>query len=387
MGRPAAAEERPAARRGRIAHVSVVHPALDGRIFYREAQSLRALGYEVAVFGLHPTNECVEGVPVHPVKVPCARWLRFLTSWWTLLKIMSNHRADVYHIHDPELLPASLLAKMLLRRRVVFDAHEDVSLTFLKEYLRGWLKGPLARVMTFVVEATARRIDGVVTCTRLLHEAYEPFSRRVVTFVNYPAPRFIAEAEAARRPFSERRNEIVHVGTLRTERLRFLMDVLSRFLERHQEWSAVLMGMHEPQRRWFEQNVSGEMRGRLTVIGKIPHLEVPHRLCMAKIGINYHPLDSRQVQVAIPVKVFEYMVCGLPVVTTRLPLLVEVVKDCPAVALVDEDAGSYLAALEAMAERSDLAALGREAQRFSAERFDCLAQARELADFYEAIRG
>ncbi|KKL97669.1 hypothetical protein LCGC14_1832160 [marine sediment metagenome] len=180
-------------------------------------------------------------------------------------------------------------------------------------------------------------------------------------------------------------DEVVHVGTLRQSRLEFLVNVAERFLKDRPGWSWSFMGLHEPLLAWFQQNVAGRTGGRLVGVGMVPHAEIAGRLCRAKIGVNYHTLESRQIQVAIPLKVFEYLACGLAVVTTRVPMLVELVTDCPAVALAGEDADSYLAALDGLARRDDLARLAEEARRFSDERFNCRAEGVRLAAMYEDI--
>jgi len=369
----------------RVAHITTSHPAMDARIFYREAAGLKELGFDVCVVGPHPKREVVDGIEILPVSRPGNVFLRMAMTPCRGLRAVMRSKASLVHFHDPELLPVALLTKWFSRKKVVFDAHEDISLLGLKDWVPGWLKKPLMATMTAVDKFCASRVDAVVTPTRLLEDRYRAIAPRAMTFVNYPAPSFLAERDHVWTPQDQRRNEVVHLGTLRIVRMEFLLKVAEQFLQAHPDWTWTLLGMHEQTMKWFEQRVPAHLRGRLVGVGKIPHMEVGQRLCQAKIGINYHPLDSRQVQVAIPLKVFEYMASGLPVVTTRVPLLVELVQDCPAVHLCDDSVESYLAALESLTDEPRRQSLGALARQFSDERFNCSAEARKLGALYSDI--
>lgn len=371
----------------RAVHVTTAHRAEDARILYREAAGLRALGIEAAVIGPREGDGTVEGVPIHAIHRPACRPWRILSAPWRALGAVRRLPADVLHFHDPELLPAALVARWFLGRAVVFDAHEDVSLFGLKDWMPRVCRRLVCAVMEVFHRFCARRMDGIVVPTRLLHEKYEGLARRVVTFANFLPPAALAERDRAWQPTDRRRNEVVHLGTLRVARIDFLLAAARRFLERCPDWSMTLVGMHPAALAYFERTVPANLRDRLTGCGQMPHPEVIARLCRARVGVNYHPLDSEQVRVAIPAKVFEYLACGLPVVTTRLPLLTELLADCPAVRWAEDDADAYADALADMAGRADLAHVADAGRRFSDERFRCEGEAERLAAMYRGILG
>jgi len=123
-----------------ICHLTVLNPALHGRIFYKEALSMQHSGYRVTVVGLAdsgqaPTGpaglEHPSGVRLHLLQ-PTGRW--GLSRWlrpWQILRLAWRQRADVYHIHTPELLWVAALLRVLLRSQVVYDVHEDYAANFL----------------------------------------------------------------------------------------------------------------------------------------------------------------------------------------------------------------------------------------------------------------
>ena len=68
------------------------------------------------------------------------------------------------------------------------------------------------------------------------------------------------------------------------------------------------------------------MKENFAFYGMVPHTEVSQYLKRSSIGINHHPPEARFL-VAIPVKLFEYMACHLPIVSSDLPLIRELVGD------------------------------------------------------------
>ena len=113
-----------ASGRTRVRHLTSVHPLGDNRIFYRECKSLAEAGYDVALVVGHPPTGPVAGVPVIGVGRPRNRIDRATRIVWKVFRAALKERAQLYHLHDAELLWIGLLLK-LVGRRVVYDVHED----------------------------------------------------------------------------------------------------------------------------------------------------------------------------------------------------------------------------------------------------------------------
>jgi hypothetical protein len=102
-----------ASGRARVRHLTSVHPLGDNRIFYRECKSLADAGYDVALVVGHPPTGPVAGVPVIGVGRPRNRIDRATRIVWKVFRAALKERAQLYHLHDAELLWIGLLLKLV----------------------------------------------------------------------------------------------------------------------------------------------------------------------------------------------------------------------------------------------------------------------------------
>ena len=70
-----------------------------------------------------------------------------------VLRLALRQRAELYTIHDPELLPAAVLLRLLTRRPVVYDVHEDVPAAIRS---RLWLPRGLRRLTAWLYRFVER---------------------------------------------------------------------------------------------------------------------------------------------------------------------------------------------------------------------------------------
>ena len=132
----------------KVCILSSVHPCFDVRIFEKQARSLSQAGYEVTLAAIgNFEEEIVEGIRVLGLPQPRSRLLRPV-NWWRLLRIALQEKADIYHFHDPDLLLPAGLIKLLTRRPIVYDVHENYPEDVLT---KEWIPSPLRRFVSSAV--------------------------------------------------------------------------------------------------------------------------------------------------------------------------------------------------------------------------------------------
>ena len=107
-------------------HLASKHKMNDMRIFEKECKSLAKGGFDVTLigFGDQPKTETIDGVRCIVLYCPIKNNLELLRKRNKLsLEAALQVDADIYHLHEPELLPIG----MKLKRKgniVIFDSHE-----------------------------------------------------------------------------------------------------------------------------------------------------------------------------------------------------------------------------------------------------------------------
>src|SRR6476469_5707469 len=109
-------------KRVHVVQLTSVHFADDLRII-KECRSLAGAGYQVTLIAPHPSDEITGGVQIRGVPVVEGRLRRMTLTVWRTYREAVRQRADIYHFHDPELIPVGLLLKAR-GKKVVYDAHE-----------------------------------------------------------------------------------------------------------------------------------------------------------------------------------------------------------------------------------------------------------------------
>ena len=110
----------------KVCHLASRHKMNDMRIFEKECKSLAKGGFDVTLigFGNEPKTETIDGVHCISLYYPIKNNLELLRKRNKMsLEAALQVDADIYHLHEPELLPVG----MKLKRKgkiVIFDSHE-----------------------------------------------------------------------------------------------------------------------------------------------------------------------------------------------------------------------------------------------------------------------
>jgi glycosyltransferase involved in cell wall biosynthesis len=342
-----------------IAVISTVHETYDTRIFYKQIASLRA-SYEIVYFS--PAS----GAPEYDWIVPLPKSrskLGRLRTQLALIRKLRHCSADLYLLHDPELLPLGIVLKCL-GKKVVWDMHEDTYNDIkTKSYLKPITRSIVALIYKLFQSISYRLFDGFI----LAEDGYGCYfghGARFCVVHNYPLlERLSRYQEVAKNP-----GTIVYIGSIAANRGIFqLLDLVARLQPDFPSITLQLIGPFSDER--LEASVRRHIRernidGNVQVRGPMKNIDAYGELAKCMVGLALL-LPEPNFTKSLPTKMFEYMALGLPVVVSNFPLWESIVKNHNAGAAVDPfDTGSASEAVRRLLSDQDLyASLSRNARQ------------------------
>ncbi|OAI38667.1 hypothetical protein AYO38_02030 [bacterium SCGC AG-212-C10] len=369
-------------RRLRVCVLTSVHPPLDTRVFHRQAKSMAAAEFDVLMIA--------PGAPADPVSR-----VRFasLPEWggragrplrWPVLMAKAlRARADVYHFHDPELLPWGLLLKWISGRPVIYDSHEYLREDILgKHWIPAALRKPVAFISDRIEKWVARHLSAVVVVTEEMATRFAPYQDDVVTVKNLPPSPILPD------PLPERQPVVIYAGLMNVERGLDILEETARLVrERHPECEFHILGTvewHGMPAGSAERSAEDWTARGIHFLGTAPQPEVAGMLVAAACGWLPRSPHAANNLLAWPNKLVEYMVVGLPVVASDLPLQAQVVNDA--------DCGFVVEALSPRAHADAICAvlddpveaarLGENGRRVAQEQYTWEGESAKLRSLY-----
>jgi glycosyltransferase involved in cell wall biosynthesis len=311
----------------------------------KEAESLRANGFEITILcwdrqaEFKPEEYLPSGVKIIRIQNTRSRYgigirqiLRLPLFWISILHYLRKLRPKIIHCHDFDTLPAGLVFGWFFLIPVVYDAHE-----YYVELIKPRLKGILGRLflnlITWLEKAGARKASAIVTVDQSLAAIYHKQNSKVIILGHYP----ISEMARVSNPvFSRSQLTMIYTGRLSIDRgLLCYRDLLMKLLEKGISARLVLAGAFVPE---SEKNIffasAQEIAGVIEHLGWIPYEEISKIYHQADLGLAILLPEPRYVA-ATPVKLFEYMASGLPVIASNFPPISQVINEVKCGLLVD----------------------------------------------------
>ena len=145
----------------RICMITSVHKHDDIRIYHKEAKALKKAGYDVTVLCQDYQGNDESGVHFCRIALPPSRVKRIAQAWQLMAQKAMELNCQIYHIHDPELLPAAFWLKDR-GKTVVYDAHEDTPRQLLaKPYWNFMVRKTASKAVEWMENRAGSRLDKV----------------------------------------------------------------------------------------------------------------------------------------------------------------------------------------------------------------------------------
>jgi len=303
----------------KVCHLTSAHSSKDIRIFIKECRSLVDAGYEVHLIAPGAPNEKIDNVILHGInKNTSGRLKRFTATVRDVYKEALALDCDVYHFHDPELLPIGVLLKRK-GKKVIYDVHEDVPRQILSKY---WIPRPLRKIISSTFEKgenyAAKKFDALVTATPFINKRFSTQGIDAINVNNYP---LMHELWKDNIKDSSAENNICFVGGITN--IRGIREIISSM--ELVNGTLLLAGKFSSNedKEWAEKQKGWK---NVKDLGFVDRTEVAHILSISKAGlVLFHP-EPNHVN-ALPNKMFEYMSSGLPVIASNFESWQKIIVD------------------------------------------------------------
>ena len=170
----------------KVCILTSAHSARDVRIFHKEAKTLFNAGYKITLIAQHENDISIEGINIVALPRPKNRLNRMILTTWKIFRIAKKQKADVYHFHDPELIPVGLLLR-LTGNIVIYDVHENLPGQILS---KEWIPKKLRRIASWLLEHieafAAKRLSAIITTSEKINNRFIKFNSKTIMVRNYP---------------------------------------------------------------------------------------------------------------------------------------------------------------------------------------------------------
>lgn len=370
----------------KIVHMAIRHRALDVRIFYRECRTLAEAGHDVSILiPESPTEGEVGGVKF--IDPGFTRLTKIADIWkrlGALYQAARKQEADVYHLHEPYLIPVGLRLKAL-GAKVLYDAHEDSPREAYTRFKGNLLKGFLVSVVLWFWERLAKIFfDGFICATPLITSKYP--ENRAVNVNNYPMlDEYNFSDGVSVKPYSSRAFRLMYTGGITEERS--IIEILSAMESLPDSMNIKLILAGEISGAGLKERLN-EMPGwkKAEFLGWKQRGDVLALLSTGRAGlVLYKP--TRDHLDALPNKLFEFMASGLPVVVSNFSFWREIVEGEGCGVVADpENPRSIADAVESLlnnpAEAEAMGVRGREAVK---KKYNWAMETKKLLDVYKKL--
>jgi glycosyltransferase involved in cell wall biosynthesis len=364
----------------KIVHLTSAHPRNDTRIFIKQCRTLAAQGYDVTLVVADDQGDGVrDGVTIADVGRSPGRLKRILSTTRRVGDKAVALDADIYQLHDPELLPVGLRLKRL-GKTVIFDSHEDVSRQLLGKPYLGRVSARIVSSAYAIVERFAcSRFDGIITATPFIRDNFLKINPVTVNVNNFP---MVGELDSG-TPWENKQDEVCYVGGIGS--IRGIRELVQAGELLGSAARVNLVGTFSEPEVQAEMKASPGWR-RVNAYGFLDRQGVRDVMKRSLAGVvTFHPLPNHLD--SHPTKMFEYMSSGIPVIASNFPLWRDIIEGNQCGICVDPlDPKAIAAAIDYLVTHPQAAkAMGENGRRAVLEKYNWAVEANKLTDFYGAL--
>jgi len=341
-------------------------------------------GLEVAIIAQHDENETVDGIRILALPKIENRTHRILILTLRAFWMALRQKADIYHLHDPELLSVGMLLKLIKGKKVIYDVHEDYGKQMLsKPYILKIIRKGVGFLVRGIEYFSSKLFDAIIAATDdILKNFY--YHKLAVSVKNYPILSNFSIGRQTRKT-EKKVFSLIYVGGL--DEIRGITQIVRALepFDSDDQLKLTLCGRFSPTRYELEVRALEGFK-RVEYLGWIDPHEIPTLLEMQDAGIVcLHPIMNYVT--SLPLKLFEYMAAGLPVIASNFPLWKEIVEGSGCGICVDplnpEEIAKAIKYL--MKHPGSTEQMGKNGRRAVIEKYTWEKEGKKLLDLYAQL--
>ena len=363
----------------KICHITSVHRPFDTRIFFNEIRSLEKAGFEMQLIAPHAKTEVVDNVKILAIPKFKNKRTRLLFSSFFILRLTLSMPFEFFHLHDPELIFVAIVLR-ISGKKIIYDLHEKISEQVIN---KPWIPKVLKKTVIVLSQLAEKIINStannIIAATSVIAESCP--SKKTVVVQNFPV--LNVQSNQNTIPFQSRENKVVYIGDL--TRVRGIKEITSA-MERIPESlkARLIIGGNFPHVEFKSEVTSLAGWSKVNYLGYIDRKTVFKQLASARIGlVVLHPIPN-YIE-SQPVKMYEYMNAGIPVVASDFPIWRELIEKIGCGLLVNPlEPQSIADAIEWLLNNSDKANRMGEKGKLAVEKtYNWQVEEKKLVDYYK----
>ena len=305
--------------KAKICHITSVHPRFDSRIFYKECTSLQSNGFDVhLIVADGKQDQIVNHINIWDVaktETSMTRLSRILFIPSKIRTKIDELKPSIIHFHDPELMPLAIKLQTD-GYKVIGDFHEDVPLQILtKPYLNKFFRLLLSKTINVYQNYVVKKLSKIVTATPTILTKLRVKKSNGIVIYNYPTSIFQSEKKVAPK------KGICYIGGISYERGFYHASQAATKANVNLTFIGTI---HGDDSNFF--NTIKRFSKNVNYQGVLSVKEVPNFLNGFSAGlVTLLPIQSYID--AFPIKLFEYMQAGIPVIASNFPIFKSIIEE------------------------------------------------------------
>jgi len=298
-----------------ICIITCGHNPDDERIYHKQIQTLLGAGYKILYLSKKPVATPFNNKNLVHKTIETSQNL-FIKQCF---KEIQSAKVQSVHIHEFELLRLAKIIKKRFPLPIIYDVHESNPEMWdefsSKPY---FLKKMINISLSQYEKLNLKFVDKVFTVTPLLTKRYERLGISSEFLPNFPRISEVKNFALCKSP------TIIYHGQLSDERGIFsLLKAMKTVQKKHPD---VILNLYGSERapdtiqKFKSQIIKMNLESSVFLHKPVSRSKILKILKQSRVGVIPFR-DNPFARAGLPVKLFEYFLCGCAVVATNLPLI------------------------------------------------------------------